>query len=332
MLKKGIYWIFSLLILFSACGDSKKKEQVSNDLTELNRLIEKHPKDADLLYKRSNYYFDQGDIENALADALAMIKNAPDNAQYYIYLSDIYFSMQETDLAEETLQKSIALDPDNNEARLKLAELYFHLKMTEESMAVLDEAIQRQTHNPKAHLIRAFNLKDLGDTTGYLRILQLVIDQDPTEIKAFLELGYFYQKQLDPIAMNYYQNALRIDPSNKEINYNLGLLYQDLGEIELAIEQYNNLLKINPDDKYAYNNLGYIDLVFKEDYNSAVEYFTKAIDQDSLFINAVCNRGIAYMNLEVYDKAREDFIYCRTLNPQFEPAIIELNRLDNMNK
>ncbi|MBQ3770056.1 MAG: tetratricopeptide repeat protein, partial [Prevotella sp.] len=83
-------------------------------------------------------------------------------------------------------------------------------------------------------LIKAFMLKEQQDTVGYLRMLQLVIDQDPKEVKAYLELGYFYQQKMDPLAISYYENALNADPNNVEIHYNIGKMYQDLGRIEEA--------------------------------------------------------------------------------------------------
>lgn len=321
-----------LISLFYACGNrnSQKYEGMPQELMELSKQIDKNPKDDKLYYQRAAYYYENSKIEEAIADILVSLRLNPENSTYYVLLSDLYFAQKETDLTEESLEKAIALDPQNNEARLKLAELYFHLKMLEECHQVLDKAVELQPHNPKAHLIRAFSLKDQRDTLGYLRMLQLTVDQDPREVKAFLELGYFYQQSLNPLAINYYTNALLVDPQNIEINYNLAKLYQDLGDFEKANEQYKILLQIRPNNKYALNNLGYIKLVHEDQYEEAVSYFTRAIEQDSLFVNAICNRGIAFVLLEDYDHARQDFLHCRTIDPLFEPAIDELNKLDNL--
>ena len=324
---------FLSLITFS-CKDSvdKKYQGMPKELVSLCKLIDDNPNDPDAYFKRASYYYNKGFIEEALSDALQSVKLNSKNAGYYILLSDIYFAKKETDLTEEMLQKAIAIDSKNNEARLKLAELYFHLKMLDECNKTLDEAIALKPHNPKAHLIRAFALKDVKDTTGYLRMLQLVIDQDPKEKKAYLELGYYYQQKLNPIAVNYYQNALQVDPNDIEINYNLAKLYQDLGDKDNAILQYKILLQIDPDNANALNNLGYVYLVFEDKYDQAISCFTKAIEVDSTFVNAICNRGIAFTFLKQYDDARQDFLYCRKINPDFMPAIDELNKLDKIKK
>ncbi|MEG2070083.1 MAG: tetratricopeptide repeat protein [Bacteroidales bacterium] len=328
------YWIILgaiLLLSFSACKNNDKKyEGLGQELVKLCKEIDKNPKDAELYYQRATYYYEKGFIEKAMEDISTCIKLNDTKSKYYILLSDVYFAQKETDLTEEMLQKAIEKDPKNNEARLKLAELYFHLRMFKECNTILDEAIKNQTHNPKAHLIRAFCLKEQQDTVGALRMLQLVIDQDPTQVRAFLELGYYYQNKLDPIAISYYQNALNIDPNNVEINYNLAKLYQDLGEIEKAIEQYKILLAINPNNIAALNNLGYIYLVDKDQYEEAISIFTKAIEKDSLFVNAICNRGVAFENLKQYENARQDYLYANSIDETFEPAILGLNRLDKI--
>ena len=325
-----VYALFC--VLFLACG-SKNKEKyqgMPQELAELSQKIDKNPKDDKLYYQRANYYYSKGKIEEALKDISEGIRLNNQDATYHVLLSDIYFSQKETDLTEETLEKAISLDPKNNEARLKLAELYFHQGMLNECIEVLNKAVETHPHNPKAHLIRAFCLKEQNDTTGYLRVLQLVVDQDPKEIKAFLELGYFYQKSLDPIGINYYLNALQVAPNDIEINYNLAKFYQDLEEYDKAIDQYNILLQINAKNQHALNNIGYIKLTHEEKYDEAISYFTKALEIDATYIYALYNRGIAYRLSKNYNAARQDFMKCREVNPQFESIITELEILDKM--
>jgi tetratricopeptide (TPR) repeat protein len=227
------------------------------------------------------------------------------------------------------LEKAIQKEPKNNEARLKLAELYYLQSMLTQCDKTLDEAIKLQKHNPKAYLIKAFMYKDMQDTTAYLRMLQLVIDQDPKEVKAYLELGNFYQKTLNPIAASYYQNALNVDPNNVEIHYNLGKLYQDLEQYTEAEQEYKTAIQLEPQHVPSLNNLGYmyLDEPFNR-YEDAVKLFTQAIQAKPDFVYTVCNRGVAYEYLGQYDKARKDYEQALKLKTNFEPAIKGLNRLD----
>ena len=330
-MKKPLF--FSILIALLCCISCKshKYDNLPPQLAELCRKIDNSPNNSDLYQQRAEYYYGKKQVDEALADILKAIKLNDKISAYYVTLADIYLAKNETDLVEEALQKAIAID-DYNEAYLKLAELYLYQYMYTECDETIEKAVRLQNHNPKAYLTKAILLKETGDTTGWLRMMQLVIDQDPKEVIAYTDLAYFFQEKLDPIAISYYKNALEITPNDKILNYNLGRLYQDLREYDLAKEQYENLIAIDPKSYPAYNSLGYIALNFEDNYEEAVRYFTKALEIDSLYDQAWCNRGIAYEYLEAWDRARADFLQCRKINPNNKGAITELNRLDAMKK
>lgn len=330
-MKKILFLLLGFIVLLTSC--KPKTEKYANlpaALAELCLQIDKNPDDAELYYQRSHYYLQNGFMDKGFEDIKKAVELNPNVSKYQVLISDYYFSQRETDLAEESLEKAIALDEKNNEARLKLAELYFHLNMIDDCNLALDEAIELQSHNPKAYLTKAFCYKEMQDTANMIRMLHLVLDQDPKEKKAHLELGYFYQQQNDPIAIEYYRTALNHYPSDKEIIHNLATMYMDLGEIELAKEQYNYLLTVDSENIGAFTQLGYIYLVYEDKYDDAIRYFTQAINLDSTFVNAVCNRGLAFELKGELDNARQDYGYCLKMQPNFEPAVKGLNRLDKL--
>jgi tetratricopeptide (TPR) repeat protein len=242
-------------------------------------------------------------------------------------LADVYFVKAETDLVEEMLQKAISID-NNNEAYLKLAELYLYQYMYYSCDETLETAIRLQKHNPKAFLTKAFSLKEQGDTTGYIRMMQLVIDQDPKEVIAYKSLAEFFQEKMNPLAISYYKNALEITPNDKFLHYNLGMMFQDLKEYELAKGQYQNMIAIDTRSYPAYNNLGAI-AYYENNYEEAIRYYSKAIEINPNYDKVWYNRGLAYEYMNEYDKAREDYLQCLKVNPNYEKAITSLNNLDS---
>lgn len=321
--------------LICCCLSCKKKvadpSTLTGDLEKLTEAIAADSTNAELYYLRAQYYYDNKQIENAEKDILRCVALDDSQAKYYVLMSDVYFAQKETDLTEENLQKAITLDSKLNEPRLKLAELYYYERMYDECIETIDEASKLNPHNPTAYLIKAFCYKDLKDTANYLKMLYLVKDQNPKEIKAHLELGYFYQQKGSPGAIPHYQNALIIDPNNEEINYNLALLYNELGDVEKAKEQYNILLSIAKEGDYAKNalyNLGYISANSDGNYEQAISYYTKAIEMDNLFTGAYYGRGEAYEQIGDYEAARNDYERCLKITTNYEPAIAGLNALD----
>lgn len=308
---------------------------VTDSLAYFADQIKAHPKDAELYYRRAKYQFEHEFVQEAYSDILKAVKLNDHVAKYYVLYADIDYARADFDSSEEHLQKALSIDENNNEVRLKLAELFYYRANNvhsyyDECLKLLEEARTRQPHNPKAYLIEAMCYKERGDTTNYLHRLQMVIDQDPTEVKAHLELGYFYQKHLDPIGIDHYQNALRIEPNNEEINYNLGLFYRDLGRIDEAKEQFTHMTAIIKNGTYvanAYYNLGYFDLQ-EGNYKSAANNFSKAIDCDKAFVDAYAARGEAYEQLAQYEQARADYNRALQLKTNFEKAIEGLNSID----
>lgn len=328
--KKTILILLSVLLLCGyGCRNKNQYADLPEELAELCLNIDKHPKRAENYYKRANYYYLNKDMDKGIADMQTAIKLQPDSSKYYVMLSDLYFGKHETDLTEEMLLKAISVDEDNNEARLKLAELQFLTRQYEDCGKTIDEAVQRQPHNPKAYLTKAFMLKEMQDTVGYLRMLQLVIDQDPREVKAYSELGYFYQQKNDPIAVSYYQNGLKVDPNNVELHYNLGKMFQDMNKFEEAEQEYKTAISIDSTHIPSLNNLGYLYLDDNiKKYDEAVTLFTQVLQINPQFVYAVCNRGVAYEYLGNYVAARKDYEEALKLSTNFEPAILGLNRLD----
>ncbi|MDR3046553.1 MAG: tetratricopeptide repeat protein [Bacteroidales bacterium] len=331
--KKLFLAIFSILLMVAfSCNHGNKYKGFPEELAKLSIQIDKHPKDANNYYLRAKYYYQNRQAEEGLQDIQKAIELKNDEVSFYILLADLYFAQKETDLTEETLQKAISIDPKSNEVRLKLAELYFHLGQIAEAESTLQEAINLQPHNPRAQLIRAFCCKANGDTTGYLRMLQLTIDQDASSVRAYLEIGYYYQQQLNPIAIQYYHNALKVEPNNLEINYNLAKLYQDLGEIDPAEETYNIVLQIDPNHIGALNNLGFIRFVLQNRYEEAIVYFDRILQIKPTFLPALANRGNVFIEMKEYDKARQDFQQCLSVDPNYETALKALQFLDKNKK
>jgi tetratricopeptide (TPR) repeat protein len=77
-------------------------------------------------------------------------------------------------------------------------------------------------------------------------------------------------------AMGAYEQAVKLDPTNAEIQYNLGNVYWALSLHEKAAEHYKKAVKLKPAHKDALVNLSILSLE-TGDYASAAKYFDKAV-------------------------------------------------------
>jgi len=325
--------IVPLIVMFFACSNKKQSQwydSMPDDLVKIYKEIEKNPKKADLYVELSKYYTNVRELDSALNNALIALRLAPNNSDMYVAVSDVYFAMEYIDNAEEMLEKAIAMNNKNNDAYLKLGMLYLSRADYKQTEEILAKAIQIQTYNPQAYHILGWNYRKKGDTAQAIRNYLVATDQNPDYFDAYLELGFLYHCKLNRLAIDYYNNALNIQPDNIQVLYNIAMFYQEMGDFEKALEKYRMILQINPNNKFALHNMGWIYLFGQEKFEEASAFFTKAIEQDSSYVEAVYKRGYCFEQLKKYDYARQDYMYSLRLVNNYPKAIEGLNRLDKL--
>ena len=100
----------------------------------------------------------------------------------------------------------------------------------------------------------------------------------------------------------------------KETEYvNIGLDYFNKNNFNTAIEYFNKAIEINPNDKYGYFNRANAYLRLKEHQN-AINDYNKVIELDPTYSEAFFNRGLIYYDLKLYNKAINDYSIVLKLN------------------
>ena len=95
-------------------------------------------------------------------------------------------------------------------------------------------------------------------------------------------------------ALEYLNNAIKLQPNNNETYNNRGTAYYNLGQYQMAIEDFNKAISLKQDNDKAYNNRGtaYFNL---GQYPPAIEDFNRAISLKKDFVDAYNNRGVVYL-------------------------------------
>lgn len=179
---------------------------------------------------------------------------------------------------------------------------------------------------------------------------------------AYLCLGYY------ELAVRDFARALDTDKNSSVYYNNRGLAYSLLGQDEQAIRDYTRSLELEPGDPITYTNRAnaYLDL---EDYGNALADLDAALEYDPSYETALRDRaslyrtlsdpknaiddytvliemnptalyynsrGLAYLDLEMYEDARDDFIEATELIPDYAiywynlgNAYVSLVEMDN---
>jgi Tfp pilus assembly protein PilF len=96
--------------------------------------------------------------------------------------------------------------------------------------------------------------------------------------------------------------------------YNRGVLYDQRGEIDLAIADYTRAIERDRTNADAYHNRG-ADHLRKGQYDLAVADLTQVIELNPDYATACSNRALAYKHLGLPENAIADYTRLITLNP-----------------
>ncbi len=326
-----------LLLLLFACGNHHGNEQgnVNTDslpanLAEITKKIEANPKNAELYNQRAIMYLDRKETDKALSDINKAITIDSKNSLYLRTLSDIYFATGKLKNCQEALNKACEMNPGDAEAVLKLAELHYYLKDYKKTFEFADNALKIDKLNAKADFIKGMAYKDMGDTAKAVRSFQISVEKDQEYFHAYMQLGLMYSVKHNPLAVDYFNNALNINPQSIEALYSLALFYQENNQYNKAIEKYTSILQLEPKNKYAHYNLGYIHLVHLRVFDVAIRHFSDAIMCDPTYAEAYYNRGYSYELSGNVMAARNDYKKALEIRVNYQKAIEGMNRLDNI--
>ncbi len=120
-------------------------------------------------------------------------------------------------------------------------------------------------------------------------------------------------------AIQDYDEAVRLTPTDADVYYGRGSAYRDKGDYDHAIQDFNEAIRLNPKDEGSYygRGLAYFD---KEDYDPAIQDFSDASHLNPNDTWAYYGRGSAYYDKGDYDQAIQNYNEAIRLDPKFALA------------
>lgn len=122
---------------------------------------------------------------------------------------------------------------------------------------------------------------------------QPVPTRDELQAEALFRQGYTRQKDSDhAAAINFYDQAIALNPQYTKAYYNRGLARYCLGELPQAVENYDKAIALKPDYAKAYNNRGLARFEQRQP-GAALADYDAAIRLDPAYAIAYNNRANA---------------------------------------
>jgi tetratricopeptide (TPR) repeat protein len=281
----------------------------------------------------------------ANASAPAKQPNRGD-AYYHFELGHMYEDMVASTGRTEYVAKAVdeykaalQADPTSTYLATSLAELYARTGDIRESIAAAQEVISRDPDNLDARrLLGRIYLRSIGDLQGGTQtdtetMLHLAIEQyeqivrlDPASIEDHLLLGRLYRLNNETgKAEAEFRTSVKLQPSSEDAVTTLALLYNEEGDSSRALEILQSVPEADRSPRVD-SVLGYT-YEQKKDYPLAIAAYRKAVDEDKDNLDAV--RGLAQnlLNDNQTDAALEQYKTIEAADPQDVQTLLHISEL-----
>jgi tetratricopeptide (TPR) repeat protein len=171
---------------------------------------------------------------------------------------------------------------------------------------------------------RGLAFKEKGQFDRALEDFDRAITLNPSEYEAYTNRGVVLKDmgQIDR-AIKDLNTAIILNPVLYPAYNNRGLALKKVGWLDQALADFNTAIALNPHHADAYTNRGQVHEEMGQ-LDRAIEDYTTAITMNPTLYSAYNNRGIAFKETGQLDRALEDFTTAVTLNPA--PYIAYMNR------
>ncbi len=328
---KKVFLALACVLILASCTESNSN---NNKKTADNQQVEASAADAvddtldvDGYINRARWYLANQKVGNAIRDINSALSIDGKNVDALLILADIYYALGDQDNILLTLNKATEIDPMDSRPVVKLAELSFLQGNTNMANAYIDKALELKSINPQAYYMRGVICLSKNDTVQALKQFMKSRNQDDSFFDPVIQIANIYAAQRNPIAQDYYNLAIEMEPDNYSTYYDLAMYLQDNGNPEKALEIYDTLDVRMPGNYQILFNKGYVNLVYLNEYDKAIEEFDKALEVDPKSVDALLNKGVAYEQKGNYSQAKSIYLQILKGNPNYQLAIDALFRI-----
>ncbi len=229
------------------------EERSTEALARFDTALGIDPNSVETIANDAEAKIDLERLADAKQQLVAARERFPKSIMTLILLGKVEQHLGNADAAEADLRAAIALvDPSRPDAVLPyvaLAKLLSERGHVDDGRAALEEAKKKLT--PSSALERAFGeMSELsGDYDGAIAHYNAALAKDPKDASTHFRLGVAFRRvrKFDDAASEL-DKVAAVDKDYPGLALERGLLFQESGDVQKAIEQFNGALAKAPDD------------------------------------------------------------------------------------
>ncbi len=308
--------------------DSVKTDTVLT-IENLNEQIRKKPRSPELFFQRSQLYALQERFGPALIDVDIAITMDSLKPEYYVKQAEYFIYNAQPGTAIKALDRCLNIFPQNTDVLLKKAEIHLFQREYGRSQVILRDVALIDNDLAQVYFLEGLIRLENSDTLGAVKSLQIAVEKEADFYQGYITLARVYAEQFNDLAIDYYRAAIDIMNDSYEARYNLAMYFQDTERIDEAEEEYNYIIEnIVQDIANPYYNQGYINMIYRQDFKAAVEWFTQAIEKEPRYLEAWYNRGFCHEIMGKLKDAQRDYNKSLEIKPDYALSIKGLSRIE----
>ena len=276
-----------------------------------------------------NLYLELGTPEKAIPYIDQAIKLSPKEASDYVDRGHAHYRLQNYKQAIADYDHAIALDPSHTDAYTDRGTAFYAIEEYQRAVEDYNRAIDLDINKPTGS---GFFENDGSDTSASLLgggplMRRSLLKKATTESTVYWNRGLAYE-QLSAYqqALEDYNHALVLDPTDARLYWRRGSVYSQLGEFQQAIENYDHALALAPDD-HSFHTKRALAYYHLKNYQKAIEDYNCALGLNPTDAVLYIGRGLAYEKWEKYRYAMEDYNRALALKPDDPSAYMFRGRI-----
>lgn len=204
---------------------------------------------AEKHFKRGNLYSQAEKYAEAIQEYRKCVEQDPTRADAYLQLARVYSQRNTPELAIEALDRVLNLQPDNRNAALMKAQVLLANQRYEEAGAQCDRLIEKFTDDPEPRVLKARVLQAQKDPLGAIEQLKSALLAHPESIEARLQLGRVYLQTEELELAEAEANKIISDLEERNVDAYLLLtqVAEKRGNLEQALRTIEKVVEIAPE-------------------------------------------------------------------------------------
>jgi serine/threonine protein kinase/cytochrome c-type biogenesis protein CcmH/NrfG len=260
---------------------------------------------------------------------LTIYVNRINQASFFFQQGDLKQESQEYDIAVKYYEQGLETVPplanlllNLERAWLQKAAALSSLKDYQAMLGACEGAIASHHQSVFGRICKGTALQKLGQNPQAIDAYEEAKEIEPNNFEVWHNLGQVYgdmgQKQL---ALEHFQQAIKVGKEKSYVTWNdLGKLYYQFREYQLALSAYQQAVQVKPNYIPAWIGLGNVQNYLRE-YGDALKSYQEALKIKELNHEAWYGQGLAYEGLKQYRQALESYERAIFINPKYQAAL-----------